>query len=194
MKLLLNIFIISLLTSCSHADNGSSNGKNEINKDSLSVVETEINNKKELSEEPMKDQFVFVGDSVILPEFEIELKLSENAEKKLKTDKESIIVQAYFSGIPKDTTMADYIDWGEIRIGSYKIELFDKRVARFENVKISKDAFELLSDKDFEVLINIFTGRRASSSNLLDTDNLQDGIESIKAKRHLLKGKLIYGD
>jgi len=72
--------------------------------------------------------------------------------------------------------------------------LFDKRVARFENVKISKDAFELLSDKDFEVLINIFTGRRASSSNLLDTDNLQDGIESIKAKRHLLKGKLIYGD
>lgn len=194
MKLLLNIFIISLLTSCFNADKGSSNGKNEINKNSLSEVETELNNKKELSEKPMKDQFVFVGDSVILPEFEIELKLSENAEKKLKTDKESIIVQAYFSGIPKDTTLADYIMWGKIRIGSYKVELFDKRVARFVNVKISKDALELLSDKDFEVLINIFTGRRASSSNLLDTDILQDGIESIKAKRHLLKGKLIYGD
>jgi hypothetical protein len=193
MKLILSIFIISFLTSCSNVDKRNSNDKNELYNDSL-VIETEVNNKKELSEKLMEDQFVFIGDSVILPEFEIEIKLSENAEKKLKTDKESIIVQAYFSGIPIDTTMADYIKWGKISIGSYRIELFDKRIARFENVKISKDEFQLLSDKNFEVLINVFTGRRTTSSNLLNTDILQDGIETIKAKKHILKGKLIYGD
>lgn len=182
MKLLLNIFILFLLTSCSNRNKGNANDNNELIKDSQSLLR------------PIKGQFVYEKDSIILPEFEIELKLSENAEKKLKAEKESVIVAAYFSGIPKDTTKADYLKYGRISIGSFRVELFDKRVAKFENVKISKDAFELLSDKNFEVLINIASGRRVSSLNLLSTDIIEEGIDSITTKRHILNGKLIYGD
>ena len=189
MKLLLKLFIIILFTSCSNTDKESNN---ELVKENLLQSETDLGN--EIPDRPMKDQFVIAGDSVTIPEFEIEIKLSENAEKKLKSEKESVIVQAYFSGRPKDTTLTEYIKQGEINIGASKIELFDKRIARFKNVKISKDEFELLSDKNFEVLINVFSGRRTSPDNLLDMELLQDGIDSIKAKRHVLKGKLIYGD
>lgn len=182
MKLLLNIFILFLLTSCSNTNKGDANGNNELTKDSRSLPGA------------LKDPFVYEKDSVILPEFEIELKLSENAEKKLEAEKESVIVVAYFSGIPKDTTRAEYLKYGRITIGSFRIELFDKRVAKFKNVKISKDKFELLSDKNFEVLINIVSGRRTSSRNLLDADILEEGIYSIGKKRHILNGKLISGD
>ncbi|MCK6649454.1 MAG: hypothetical protein L6Q66_07350 [Bacteroidia bacterium] len=194
MKLLFAIFIIFSFTSCTNNEKGMSNATDQSIKDNLITSDKVLNSENEISEKRMNDKFEFAGDSVILPEFEIELKLSENAEKKLKSDKESIVVQAYFSGIPKDTTMEDYIEWGNIKIGSARIELFDKRIARFENIKIHKETLELLSDKNFEVLINVFTGRRSSSNNLLDTDIIQEGIDSIKSRRHLLKGKLIYGD
>lgn len=176
------IFIMSSLISCSNTDKVNSNDIIELLKDSQSLAGT------------MKDQFVLSKDSVLLPEFEIELKLSEKAEKKLKAQNESIIVRAHFSGIPKDTAMSEYLKYGSVNIGSYGVELFDKRIAKFENVKISNDAFELLSDKNFEVLINIVSGRRSSQFNILSVDILQGKIDSIRTKRHILNGKLIQGE
>ena len=130
----------------------------------------------------------------MIPEFEIELSLSPKAEAKLKTDKESIIVSSVFNGIPKDTTLPDYIEWGKIYIADKAIELNNKKVARFEHIKLSKEDFDSLADKDFEVLINVFSGRRASKFNILDSDFLQEGIETVKGKRYVLKVKLIEGE
>ena len=75
-----------------------------------------------------------------------------------------------------------------------RVELLDRRVAGFTNVRIAKEKYEQLVDKDFQVLINVFTGRRSFTGNLLNCDILKEGIESVKGKRHILKGKLIYGD
>jgi hypothetical protein len=186
-----------ILTSCSDTDrtnkNESENSKNSVIKPDTSLnSDLKIPNK--FSGKPINENFSFIGDSVELPDFEIEIILSENAEKKLKIGNESVIVKAYFSGIPKDTTLEEYIEFGAISIGSFQIEIFDKRVVRFEKVKISKSKYEKLEDKNFEVLINVFSGRRSSMYNLLESDILQAGINSIKGKRHILKGKLIYGD
>src|SRR5450755_3754746 len=73
--------------------------------------------------------FKFYGDSVIIPSFEIEVSLSEKANAKLKAGKETIIVRAYFTGIPKDTTSEDYIKSGGIGVASHDIELSDSRIA-----------------------------------------------------------------
>lgn len=186
MKIIsLIIFLLILFYSCSESD------KENIDQLKQDSILKKVDGSMEKS---MRDKFGFIGDSVLIPEFEIELKLSDSAEKKLKEEKESVIVQAYFSGIPTDTTIKDYVEWGEISIGSFRVELFEKRVARFENVKISKKDYDQLSDKNFQVLINVFTGRRSSEFNLLSTEIIQEGIDVIKAKRHLIKGKLIYGD
>jgi hypothetical protein len=171
---IVTILIISILWACT-----SSNKKDQ----SKNIAQ--LNNKTD-SEITKTD-----NDSVEIPNFEIEIKLNETAEKKINDDKESIIVQAYFSGIPKDTTLQDYIDEGEISIGSHKVELFETRVAMFENLKISGKDYEELKDKNFEVLINVFTGRRTSQFNLINCDLLQDKIDNIKGRRWILKGKLI---
>ena len=80
------------------------------------------------------DYLQITGDSVEIPSFEIEVSFSPKAEEKLKTMKETIIVAAYFSGIPKDTTLKDYLKYGEIAITSNERELSDNRVAKFEEI------------------------------------------------------------
>jgi len=144
--------------------------------------------------EVLTDSIKIVNDSIIIPEFVIKLELSEKAESKLKKDKESVIVQAYFSGIPKDTLNEDYEKWGKIHIGGHNIELWNSKIASFKNIKISKQTFDELTDPNFEVLINVFSGRHSTTSNLLDCKIIQESIDSLKGKTHLIKGKLIYGE
>jgi hypothetical protein len=42
--------------------------------------------------------YIFEGDSVIIPDFRVEIDLSPKASEKIKNDKETIIVSAYFFG------------------------------------------------------------------------------------------------
>lgn len=176
MKTIWKISVVFLLTACSSRESKNTN-----------TVES-------IEPPAMKTDFTLVGDTVIIPEFEIQLSVSQKAEEKLKNDGESIIVQAYFSGVPRDTTSEEYLESGQISIGGSRVELFDKRIARFQNVKIARSKLDEITDKNFEVLINIFSGRRTTGNNLLDSDLLQEGIESVKGKRHVLKTKLIYGE
>lgn len=133
----------------------------------------------------------FKGDSVVIPSFEIEIKLSNKAEEKLKKSKETIIVAAYFSGIPKDTTLKEYVKTGEYAIGSCEKELQNERIAKFEGIRFSRSLYDTLSAKSLVVLINVFSGRKSTKVNLLDCDILQDSISKIKGKRSVIKGKLI---
>lgn len=158
--------------------------KDAIKNDTIPVVKTA--DKKPAA---VSDYFKVVGDSAAIPSFEIQVELSEKAEKKLKEKKESIIVAAYFSGIPKDTTK--YMEDGEYAVGTHTMELTDSRTAKFEKIKISKQVYETLADKDIQVLINIYSGRRSSKMNLLNCDILQKPISQVKDQKFVLKGKLI---
>jgi hypothetical protein len=137
---------------------------------------------------------VFTGDSVEIPSFEIEVSLSTKAEQKLKNDKETIIVKAFFSGIPKDTTLEEYKKEGQLGVVSSEIELFTSRVAVFRGIRFSKLMYDSLADKDINLLINIYSGRRSSKDNLLNCDILEDKMSHIKGRRFTIKGKLIYGE
>lgn len=161
-----------VLFSCSPGDRGrSNNAQNEGNS----------------AHDPGK----VTGDSIEVPMFEIEVKLAPRAEKKLKDDHETIVVQAYFSGIPTDTTGEQYREEGRIPVGSQKVELTQPGVARFEGIKISKTDFESLANKDFEVLINIYSGRKSIDLNLLNCDILAEPISKVRGQRHTLNGDLI---
>ena len=165
----------------------------ETNKDTLSqVVHDSVSEViPAVADKPLSDSFVVSGDSVLLPGFEIEVSLTDATEKLLKEKKESIIVTAYISGIPKDTTDEEYVEWGKVHVKNYSIELMDSRIARFDHIIISKKIMDELVDTNVEVLINVYTGRRSSSNNLISSDLLQEGIETIKGKRYVLKGSLI---
>lgn len=152
-------------------------------------------NKEEHTEETAKttliDSFTFSKDSVVLPGFEIKVQLSKRAEDTLKALHELVIVKAYFAGVPKDTTSEEYMEMGQLGIGDHEIELKEDRLAKFTHITLSRKDIESLRDRNFEVLINVFSGRRASEVNLLNVDIVQLGIDSMAGKRFILNGKLI---
>ncbi len=176
-------FLLTAIVFISCSSSGKENKNESSGNDSASIT------KKEDEISMLPGYFRAVGDSFEMPSFEIDVELSDKAEKEIKNKKETVIVAAYFSGIPKDTTL--YMEDGEYALGSHNIELTNSRSAKFEGMKISKTAFESLADKDIQVLINIFTGRRSSTVNLLNCDILQKPVSELKDQKFLLKGKLI---
>ncbi|MEO6317125.1 MAG: hypothetical protein ABIU63_12955 [Chitinophagaceae bacterium] len=133
-----------------------------------------------------------VGDSFLIPSFDIEVHLTPGANEKLSHDKETIIVAAWFSGDPRDTTSAEYAESGQQFIKFSEIELTgSNRVAKFDGIKFSKAAYDSLASKDLSVLINVYSGRRTTQDNLLDCSILSDKISAVKGKQYKLSGKLI---
>lgn len=165
----------------------------------LSQTENKMtNNNSEISRvtkaksiQPIGNDFVEEKDSVLIPSFEIKLILSDTAEKRLTIQKESVIVKAYYSGIPKDSTIEASYKWGKYSLFNRSIELTDSRTAKFENIKISKKTYESLTNKNIEVLINVFSGRRSSDKNILNCDILEDRLSNLKNKSVSLTGRLI---
>ncbi|HEY5367506.1 MAG TPA: hypothetical protein VIJ75_00820 [Hanamia sp.] len=138
--------------------------------------------------------FKLDGDSLIIPSFEIGVKLSSNAKAKLLEDKETIIVSASFMGVPKDTTSAAFLESGEIGIAGKDMELRNDDIAKFENIKFSKLLYDSLSDKDIQLLINVFSGRRSSTDNVLSCGIVQEKMSKVKGKKFTIDCKLIYGE
>ncbi|CCH02305.1 hypothetical protein FAES_4306 [Fibrella aestuarina BUZ 2] len=134
------------------------------------------------------------GDSVVIPRVTIALQLSPKAEAKLKADKETVIVAAFFSGTPKDTTSQEFLESGEVGVKDQKIELTTARVATFENLKFARKDYDALADKDIRLLVNVYSGRRSSPDNLLDCGIVEGPMSDLRGKRLPITGKLIYGD
>jgi len=130
-------------------------------------------------------------DSMLIPAFTIELDLSQKANEKLNSSKETIIVSAWFSGVPKDTTSKEYAESGEMFLASARVELSSSRTASFEGIKFSKAAYDSLADKNISVLINVFSGRRTTQDNLLDCNILSEKMSAVRGRKFVLTGKLI---
>ena len=184
--LFINGIIVLSLFSCA-SKNSNENGV-------LTPVTSNIFTTKDSTVANNSEGFLYTGDSVEIPAFEIEIILSKKADQKLKAGKETIIVKAFFSGIPKDTTLKEYKEDGEIGIVFPEIELSNTRIAKFQGIRFSRKIYDALADKDISLLINVYSGRRSTSDNLLNCDILSEKISKVKGKRFTLHGKLIYGD
>lgn len=148
--------------------------------------------KEELVEKENKSGYESVGDSLLIPSFEIEIDLDKKAAAKLADQKETIIVSLSLFGEPKEGVTKSVNEMGELYLASPQLELKEPGIAKFENVKISKQAYESLADKDFTILVNVFSGRRSSENNLLTCDILQEPVSKVIGEKHKLKGKLIF--
>ncbi len=109
-----------------------------------------------------------LGDSLVLPAFEVEVWLSPEAAADLKKRNETIIVAAYFHAYPSDPEeQAKGMD-GEIAVADKLIELSGSdRIARFEGLKFHQDLLNQMEDKDVQLLINVYSGRKSTDDNLL---------------------------
>ncbi len=130
------------------------------------------------------------GDRIVLPTFEIEVTHSTAAAQLLKNSGETIIVSAYFSGEPTDPKDGD--DIGELRVATRDIELnADETLIRFSGMSFPREVYDKLADKDFTLLINVYSGRKSSEDNLLNCGIVNLNVSKIANQRFTIDCKLI---
>lgn len=133
-------------------------------------------------------------DSVTIAPFEIGVILSPKAAAAINKGKETIIISLSFTGTPKDSATASFQEDGSFFVVSAEKEISYGQLAQFDHVKFSKKLYNRLADKDIDMDVNVFTGRKSSPDNLLDCEFLSDKISNVVNKKFILRGKLIYGD
>jgi hypothetical protein len=141
--------------------------------------------------ESSADYLSISGDSVLLPPFTIVVQLSKNAEEKLLTDNETLIIAASFSGQPKDTLSAEYHEWGSLPLATVIIETDTVRTILFDHVKFARTKLDSLAHKDISVLVNVRSGRHSTPDNLLDCSILFDKMSVVRMRTVPLTGRLI---
>lgn len=177
------ISLIAFLLSCN---------SNDVKKNDTAAGDTTKVNKPDSSSTNNLGYFKIEGDSLVIPSFEIKVSLSPKAEEKLKAKKETIIVAAYFSGQPKDTTTKEFQESGSMSLAMTHTEIrSDSVVAKIEGAKFARSVYDSLADKDIQLLINVYSGRRSGPDNLLNCDILEEKMSVVQGKQYTIKGKLI---
>jgi hypothetical protein len=176
MKTNIFFYLIVLFVIISSCNNNSK-------KKNIAIKSEEVlENSKNIKSENQKN----IGDSIEIPSFEIDLNLSEKAEKKLADDKETLIIIANLFGESKSDPNGE----GPFSLAVSEIELTDSRKAIFKNIKYSKSDYDLIKG-DIWITVNVISGRKSINKNFLDVDFLEEDLEKIINKKFILKGKLI---
>ncbi len=171
-----------------------SNNDRQQNRNLIKDTTIAIAKNKNPASLPVDSFFKIMGNSVIILPFEIGISLSPKAEKKLAKGKETLIVDVFFTGTPKDSSQVKIEEDGSFYVASARKEIFYGQVARFDSIKFSKKIYDQLAEKDIDLNVNVYSGRKSSPDNLINCDPLFDKISNVVNKKFTLKGKLIYGD
>lgn len=133
-----------------------------------------------------------VPDKIVaVPQFSISVKLSEEAEKRLQSIHESVLVIAYFDGDPLPGQGEYNAPMRDVYLGSDEKLVDAKNIATFDSTKISQSHWNRLSDKNYFVTINVVSARKASKNNLLDCGVPENRISTFAGKATEVTCRLI---
>jgi len=181
---LLPFLFLAILVSCNAPEN---KGKDSVSADTLTKAQAALAEKKE-------GIYIVEGDSLRVPAFDVQIELSEKAKQRIVGKGESIVVDVFLEGNPKPGSRAKLEEDGSFFLGSVKREIRYGQTAHIDDLKLPKQLYDQLDDKDADLTVNIYTGRHTSPDNLITGDFLGDKVSKIAGRNFLLKYKLIYGD
>jgi hypothetical protein len=138
--------------------------------------------------------YMLQGDSVLVPPFEIEISLSSKAKERIINTNETIIIDVFLEGTPKNPSKVHLEEDGSFFVGSAKREISYGQIASFDNLKFPKKIFDQLAYKDVDLTVNVYTGRKSSPDNLITGDFIGDKVINVINKHFTMNEKLIYGD
>jgi len=121
--------------------------------------------------------------AVEVPQFAIAVKLSVQADKRIRGMGEAVKVIAMFDGDALPGKGKYNPPMRDVFLG-YHEELVDgQNVAQFKNIRVPLSDWERLADKNYFVTINTFSARKVDKNNLLDCDDpISRKIESFRDK------------
>ena len=113
----------------------------------------------------------------IAPNFQVQVTLSSKAAAALAKANETIIVVAYFYGLANWNGKFLQDQMGQIYVApSQQVELRRQGIASFTGPRYDANLLKYMAHNYFEVLINVFSGRRTSKDNLLGCTIFEDSI------------------
>ena len=100
---------------------------------------------------------------------------------------------AYFSGDPNSSIWARLhtTEQGRIDIGTSEIELNGSGIADFSKIKFPPIRVDELATPEYQVLINVVSGRRSDKLNLLSCETAGGKISALRQKVFDVHCKLI---
>jgi len=130
-------------------------------------------------------------EEMTVPAFKIDLALSEKAVEKLQKSKETIMIDVSFSGELKASSKMEVSEDGQFYIANASREIKPGQVANFDDIVIPIKILNELKNKDFEVSVNVYSGRKVFKNNILSTLGAFGKISEFKNKKITIEGKLI---
>lgn len=128
---------------------------------------------------------------VAMHPFIVEVKLSTEAATSLATIKETVIVAAYYYGLPAKGYESKADEMDEIQLGEEDVNLTGAGFATFTGAPIQTARLPFIKDGAIQVLINVFSGRKSSNSNLLDCGFFEGSVAQAAKKALTLQCSLI---
>lgn len=120
------------------------------------------------------------GDTVKVPSFDVNVTLTDKAKRKLKASKETIVVFVSASGEPNKNSSVKLNEVGSVDLFSSQIGLPQTGKAQFRNLSVSASKLNQLVSPDYNVNVNVFSGRHSSQDNLLSCDFFDGEISKIQ--------------
>jgi hypothetical protein len=120
--------------------------------------------------------------TLAVPEFAIAIKLSPQAETRLRDLHETIKILAMFDGDPLPGQGHFNAPMRDVYLGSDEKLVDANNIAKFSSTKISQRHWNQLADKDYYVTINVFSARKTYRNNLLDCGVPENHISTFAGK------------
>ncbi|AZA54003.1 hypothetical protein EG348_13840 [Chryseobacterium sp. G0201] len=155
-----------------------------------------------VTERPLeKTQLEIQGDKIIVPDFRLEVNLSDKAVKKLKESKESVIASLYLYGDVADENLIPkkfkkLLGPTGIKLTSLDIEkkeINQSNEFQVTNISFPKELYDLLASKDVLINISVYSGRRTFKDNILYMEAYDSKLSDIIAHSSFinLNGRLL---
>lgn len=125
--------------------------------------------------------FASPPSSIDMPDFSIKVLLADSAKRYLSERSESLVV---------DVTFADEIGPTGNYLGSTQDEAPGETTFAVRGLKFNPNKVRKLRTSDYEVLVNVYSGRRSIDMNVLDCGLVQDSISQLQRRTHEVHCKL----
>ncbi|MDV3661716.1 hypothetical protein CMU70_14780 [Elizabethkingia anophelis] len=142
-----------------------------------------------------KNQIQIKGDSVIIPDIRLIVYLSEDAVQKLQQNKETVIASLllYVSIDDEDIFPEEIrkeIGPDGLKLGNFEIR--EEKISNainfnFKKIMISKKLYNILSNKDISVNINVFSGRKHFKDNILNVESYDSKLSKTILNDNIIK-------
>jgi hypothetical protein len=134
---------------------------------------------------PLAQQANSADERIPVPEFVLEISLTDEADRKLEQAGESIKGTIYFDGdgspLP-DTKTAPFRD---VFLGQHGFELEKAGTLTIKKASVSREAFSRLKDSNYHYVVNVYSGRRVFARNMLSGCHAYGRVDELKAGKRI---------